>query len=172
MCPVQSCAETLLWNWELSLYLFGPEPFVILSWHSVNLQGSVKAPMMWKKFAESLIEIKHLAWDIGRQYIERSPFTHPKLLSFIGIPCSLTWKSFSGWSLGPKHSSCVSFLGYLSFILSHLISLSTHQTVSMDQVLVSAVSPAYDRWHAIFHRYILMNEGYQFKIYVRKWFMP
>jgi hypothetical protein len=53
-----------------------------------------------------------------------------------------------------------------------LISLSTHQTVSMDQVLVSAVSPAYDRWHAIFHRYILMNEGYQFKIYVRKWFMP
>lgn len=84
---VQSCAETLLWNWELSLYLFGPEPFIILSWHSVNLKGSVKAWVTWKKFAVSLIEIKHLApWDIGRQYIERSPFTHTKRLSFIGIP--------------------------------------------------------------------------------------
>lgn len=58
--------------------------------------------MMWKKFAGSLIEIKHLAWDIGRQYTERSPFTHPKLLSFIGIPLFSHLEAFQWLIPWPK----------------------------------------------------------------------
>lgn len=119
VCPAQGYVETLLWNWEFSLDLFGPKPFIILCWHSVDLQGSVKAPVMWKKFAVSLIETRHLAtmrhWRTVCWEVTLLPYQGSFLygIHLVLSPAVSGWPC-SGCSLGPKHSSCVSFLGYLS----------------------------------------------------------
>ena len=153
MCPAQGYVETLLWNWEFSLDLFGPKPFIILCWHSVNLQGSVKAPVMWKKFAVSLIETRHLAttrhwrtvcWEVTLLPYQGS-FLYGIHLVLSPAVVGLAVVVPLAESILPVSSSLV----ISQSPCSPFTCLSPHQTVSRNQVLVSVVSPACNTLYSI-----------------------
>lgn len=102
-----------------------------------------------KKFAVSLIEIKHLAPMRHWKTVHWEITLHPHQASFaIGIPLFSHLEALQWLLPWPKAFFLCLLLGYLSFILSHFVSLPTSNCEHRPSLGQCSI-PSMCRWHYI-----------------------